>query len=1066
MSKFYEPVFSDVVKDVIGNDPVLDQFDIAYAASFYGTGTDDYITGTMLIDVTDSSKDSRGKRFKKFKEGNRPRGRTASKYYAGSTPSPTSVYGTNEVRYNPLQSFREVPWTARVSRTAYRISQCYDSKERYYDSCLPDVFKCFLTNGSEPWTISKKLKYFSTNNPNETYPLWSAAANYQTNSLGFMYFNAGNLDRPEDGFYLDQDTGTTFSDNDWTWSYPFESKYDPTSRQTQNKNSLGLDKARYVTEFDGYKILNITQSILRPKKISGFVPILPGKLPSKYVEGFNGRNTFRSGYFISSSFGSKLQYPVSPQDPKLDEVFGQSYLIPSDVDLSNGDNRASFLEPWIGVGFTTWKKPGAYESLTGSMTFDDTVKFLFGFGDLNNMTYAQRLFEPVDTVKPHSGTLGDQGTNPADGQSITIVGRVYTFRNTLTTADEVKIGSTSTESLDNLIACINGTSGSGYAWHATTMPNTSYTAKRGPDSSYDGPTLYNRTMVIEERPRQGTGLAGSKLNKMLGPLLSSTGWTWYESYVEGAVGNHFQEFKILTGNFNFATHGPHIIDDYQGLRVEVLGQVSGYPSWRLMTGSAPINDPNKLLMTGSRAGVRQFFHYSGSTVVGSDLTSLTRGLFGESFVSTIWAAKDQPALTNQRNVCFVSDTITTHSGNISTNGGSAVFYINVTSSYPWSIAYDSGVAANTRSSLKTTVYSQGKGVDASLGFAVLEEQFGTATLGAGVNAVGLIEQFDVRANGLSGSMTTGIGQYGYSPNTSAYKYPFDPGVYQIEFSFNIVTNAGTNTTNPCLAAVKNLRIIQYREESFPPNTGSTIGGNNYPVFRRLIRDQRVDEVILPSTCTPPSFPLWYKPSYEFVSESTSNTYTSQVASLKYDDTDNLTNNGLIHSGTIFGVAPVIRGWKYGLFNGLPTNSKAVFRRDKYGQLRDMLEQRHYTKFVNSTIDVFDDNPLDNKITSQDSSTLGKLAASKQRTSDVLGPSVVEVNFVRQRYTRDDRGIGTIYNEKVSPDITTSQNLSTEVTSSLPYFDGVARHRSEDDLGKTAEKKITSLTLVDGNLTVT
>lgn len=44
----------------------------------------------------------------------------------------------------------------------------------------------------------------------------------------------------------------------------------------------------------------------------------------------------------------------------------------------------------------------------------------------------------------------------------------------------------------------------------------------------------------------------------------------------------------------------------------------------------------------------------------------------------------------------------------------------------------------------------------------------------------------------------------------------------------------------------------------------------------------------------------------------------------------------------------IRGWKYGIFNALPAFSNAVFRTSHYGQNRDMLEQRPYTKFYNET----------------------------------------------------------------------------------------------------------------------
>lgn len=43
----------------------------------------------------------------------------------------------------------------------------------------------------------------------------------------------------------------------------------------------------------------------------------------------------------------------------------------------------------------------------------------------------------------------------------------------------------------------------------------------------------------------------------------------------------------------------------------------------------------------------------------------------------------------------------------------------------------------------------------------------------------------------------------------------------------------------------------------------------------------------------------------------------------------------------------IEGWKYGLQNGLPTNFSCVFRQNHYGQFRDMLEGRPYTKTYNN-----------------------------------------------------------------------------------------------------------------------
>jgi hypothetical protein len=61
------------------------------------------------------------------------------------------------------------------------------------------------------------------------------------------------------------------------------------------------------------------------------------------------------------------------------------------------------------------------------------------------------------------------------------------------------------------------------------------------------------------------------------------------------------------------------------------------------------------------------------------------------------------------------------------------------------------------------------------------------------------------------------------------------------------------------------------------------------------------------------------------------------------------NNGFIANGFEFArvFGPIIRGWRYGILNGSPTSTKSVFRRGKYGQLRDMLEQRKYSAFLDT-----------------------------------------------------------------------------------------------------------------------
>lgn len=89
----------------------------------------------------------------------------------------------------------------------------------------------------------------------------------------------------------------------------------------------------------------------------------------------------------------------------------------------------------------------------------------------------------------------------------------------------------------------------------------------------------------------------------------------------------------------------------------------------------------------------------------------------------------------------------------------------------------------------------------------------------------------------------------------------------------------------------------------------------------------------------------------------------------------------------------VRGWKYGILNALETNSSVVFRRDRFGQFRDMLEQRDFSKYY--VVEDENGNPVSPTVTT----------------------SPIVVKFA-----------------DLDPESTFSSNLSNEATSSLPYFD--------------------------------
>lgn len=145
-----------------------------------------------------------------------------------------------------------------------------------------------------------------------------------------------------------------------------------------------------------------------------------------------------------------------------------------------------------------------------------------------------------------------------------------------------------------------------------------------------------------------------------------------------------------------------------------------------------------------------------------------------------------------------------------------------------------------------------------------------------------------------------------------------------------------------------------------------------------------------------------------------------------------------NSGSFWSMGPIIRGWRYGLYNGLPDFSSAHYRQGKYGQFRDMLEQRLFTVFV-------EDNSQNLSLTTQNKNLL-----TTKVSTDLGGPVVVKFLDSNENLTE--------------PLNTQSQNLSIFATSSLPYFDLQQRNRPQDT-------PLTNLSLINfsldnaGNITI-
>jgi len=135
---------------------------------------------------------------------------------------------------------------------------------------------------------------------------------------------------------------------------------------------------------------------------------------------------------------------------------------------------------------------------------------------------------------------------------------------------------------------------------------------------------------------------------------------------------------------------------------------------------------------------------------------------------------------------------------------------------------------------------------------------------------------------------------------------------------------------------------------------------------------------------------------------------------------------------------------------MPYYTSCVFRRDRYGQLRDMLEQRPNTSFIsdyeNSTFN-YTGNDAEYPVLPQsqnptEAATVNGILApnfniSSTNVNTLTNDPPVRINFTRQTYI-ESSGELMYFSEK--PENTWSSNLSTFATSSLPYFDGVSRNR--------------------------
>lgn len=882
--------FSDVVHDVIGNDPVIDQFDVSYPANFYKTSQDNYITGTLLkVDNVQTVKSGK----LSFSVGER--GSLFSKLQASSQPPLDSTYGSAEVSKNSSYAERLVPWIEKVSNS-YRITQCVDEKERFYDSCLPSIKSCFASDNANFWVTSDDPLYWL-----------SPYGNVQTASVGYMLFNASPI------------TSGAISNNSWTWSFPFDVKYSNAERLQKSSDVLSNLTTKTATNWYPQPFTSVKDQ-KTTRTLDSFLPLLPGKKQ------------------INTSDGS---FRV---DPSLPANGDGSYriLVPSDIDLST-------------------KIPSRNEYLTGTMSDDDMIKFLFGFGDLNNIAYTSYSLNETEDESNLSSSYFT-GFELRDWTNI--------YQTSITSPW--------------ITASFASSSFNGAPLPPDTIPfNFSQFNQTSTAASirWIPPVVIPQSTVGQGYPvdvylYDDTGQSYTKTTTTLGTIAFGASSTGYAEYP-----------WTLVARENFASAS---FNNDETLKVYNYVSQSTYYSY----AEGNTSYARGQVLTGTTG----IFWLSSSSpashwIMGSFLSSSTFSpaiTIGDRDINRYEYRMPDPVFT----------------------GGKAVSSqrADVTSSLPWKLSYSRAVSAH----VSDYFYSSFTGMP-----------------GFPSNVGGI----DVVIEKLQGTDTPfqGTGQIETSPQvlTDFTSSLYPPGEYQIKFSY-VKTGVTGSSNKVDRAFIDNVNILTFPVAQLTGNLDPPhrIGYSHYPDFRQVIRDTRTATDFPGSGFT--SLSSLYK-----INRSKSSSVFLQESS-KYQQSNN-------YGAYEFGISPVIRGWKYGIYNGLPAHSRIIFRRNRYGQFRDMLEQRQFTKFINADV---------TELTNVSRGSKTRTTTKNRISSPQEGP--VTVKFVTQAATTDAAGFGTVTTNITDPMLTTSQNLSTEVTSSLPFFDGESRSRLGDfnpDGSRTSQLKL-------------
>jgi hypothetical protein len=325
-----QPLASNALHELIGADPVLDQFEVAYRNEYSGSFTDNVMLGSLLTQTTVGGTQI-------FVQG--VRDRKLSVLNAANVQPLTNNYGDSAINFS--KAYRDEPWWQMVGNV--RTSQFMDITERFWDSLMPAIDQCFTADGCGIFKVNYN-GFFPFGNPQQILDASSNVLTTKTN-MGWLWFDYLTPALVTAGF------GSAINSN-WTKAYPFEPRYSAASRLLNISNGL-IASNLYTQE---------GSTVVKPGSGDTFSVLTPSEPITSFL-------------FGTVQLGTALEH-INGAPPTNLTFPGQIMS----TWVADTDIRALKLFPNTNIRGSVIT---ASYYTSGSANADDISRVLFGFGDNN-----------------------------------------------------------------------------------------------------------------------------------------------------------------------------------------------------------------------------------------------------------------------------------------------------------------------------------------------------------------------------------------------------------------------------------------------------------------------------------------------------------------------------------------------------------------------------------------------------------------------------------------------------------------------------------------------------------